>query len=404
MYRHRAGFPARILLYADCAQFNGGGTMTTGYSKRAALKILGAALTIATLVAIPQFALAQTEVLLGAALPLTGPYAQYGIIPQNAINLAVAQRMSAGFPYRVSLQFEDTQLKPELALTAIRKLINVDKVPVVFGAAGSNETQVVGPIAQQNGVVLISPSSTAASLSHIGDYFFRTIPSDAYEGAFMARFVFGQDVKSIGIFAVNDTGTKSLADSFRDEFVRLGGAVTTYVLAPKDSNDLRTQITSLRSVSPQAVFAVGYANETGVFLRQASQLGLKAQIYSAHPAESPEVVKIAGPAAEGLIFSAPMHGQDSDVGKRFVSDYRKRYGNDPGEFGAEAYDAAMLVLDALQKVGPNAAAIRDLLHQVKDYEGASGQITFTASGDVQKPISVMTIRDAKVVTLNRNSR
>jgi branched-chain amino acid transport system substrate-binding protein len=338
---------------------------------------------------------------LGAALPLTGQYAQYGVVPRNAIQLAIKQRKAAGYPYNVSVQYEDTQLRPNLALTAIRKLIDVHGVPVVFGAAGSNETEVIGPIAQQNKVVLISPSSTAANLSKIGDFFFRTIASDVQEGQFMARFVFGQGVKNVAIFAVNDTGTKSLADSFRDEFVKLGGTVSGYVLAPKDANDLRTQITSLRSASAAAVFAVGYAAETGIFLRQAKELTLGVPVYSAHPAEAPEVRKIAGDAAEGLIFSTPARADASGVGAKFSAAYRAEYGQDPGEFAPEAYDAAMLILDAIHAAGPNPTSIRDYLRKVRGYDGASGLITFSGTGDVEKPINIMIIKDGKVVPFGR---
>lgn len=337
----------------------------------------------------------QHGLVLGAALPLTGVYAQYGIVPRNAIDLAIAQRTEAGYPIRVSVQYEDTQLNPALAVTAIRKLIDIHHVSVVFGAAGSNETQVIGPIAQKSHVVLISPASTAASLSGIGDYFFRTIPSDTYEGVFMARFVHDRGVRKVGIFAVNDTGTKSLADSFRGEFLRLGGTVVAYVLAPKDANDLRTQITALRSASPQAVYLVGYATETGVFLKEQAELSLGLPLYSAHPAEAPEVETIAGSAADGLIFSTTGTSGDPRTRARFIDAYRNRYGQPPGEFGPEAYDAAMLVLDAIQKIGTDATAIRNYLHSVRDYDGASGRITFSTSGDVEKPVQLMIIRDGK---------
>jgi branched-chain amino acid transport system substrate-binding protein len=369
------------------------------HSKRILILAAGAMVFFAMAIVAYRAHLQETknEVLLGAVLPLTGPYAEYGTVPKNAIQLAIRQRKAAGFPYEIAVQYEDSQMRPDLALTAIRKLIEIDHVPVIFGAAGSNETEVIGPIAQQNHVVLVSPSSTAANLSNVGNYFFRTIPTDTYEGTFMARFVHGCGITRIAILAVNDTGTKSLADSFRNEFVTLGGSVVKYALAPKDTNDVRTQIASIRSASPQAVFMVGYAAETAVFLRQASELALGLPVYSAHPAEAAEVRQIAGIAADGVIFSTPAHGADSPAGRNFADAYHAAYGQQPGEFAPEAYDAAMLVLDAIQKVGPSPTAIRDYLHQVHNYPGASGQITFSSTGDVQKPINVMTIRHGKVV-------
>lgn len=374
--------------------------MTKVDQTRRLLMLLGGLVLAALIVVAARWPKTQDGIVLGAAFPLSGSYAQYGVVPRNAIELAVARRLASGFPHRVRVHYEDTQLRPALALSAVRKLIDIHHVPVIFGPAGSNESEVAGPFAQLRSVVMISPSSTAAALSRVGPYFFRTIPSDTYEGTFMARFVYRRGARRVGVFAVNDTGTKSLADAFRGEFLRLGGAVTGYVLGPKDTNDLRTQITSLRASSPEAVFVMGYGNEIGVFLAQAQELGFRVPFYSAHPAEAPEVRTIAASGAEGLIFSSATNPSTSGPARDFRDAYRRRYGEVPGEFGAEAYDAAMLVLDAIAAVGTTPERIRDHLHGVRGYEGASGTITFLPTGDVEKPIRAMTIRAGTVVPLD----
>lgn len=339
------------------------------------------------------------EIVIGTVLPLTGEYAQYGTGPRKAIDLAVEQRLKAGYPKKIRVVHQDDQMKPAQGRTAITQLISLHKPPVIIGAAGSNVTEVIGPIAQDHRVVLISPASTAAKLSEIGDFFFRTIPADTYEGAFMARFVHKKGVRKVALFAVNDAGTKSLMESFKKEFESIGGKVSETVLAPRNVNDLRTQITSLRASEPEAVFLVGYAQETGVFLKQAAELKFKVPMYSAHPAEAPEVRQIAGPAADGIIFSTSAAPGQTEASRKFIAAYKERYGEEPGEFAAEAYDATMLALDAIAEVGPDAAKVRDYLHRVKDYQGASGKITFLPTGDVEKPMRIMTISAGKLVPL-----
>ncbi|CAN0491411.1 unnamed protein product, partial [Phaeothamnion confervicola] len=142
----------------------------------------------------------------------------------------------------------------------------------------------------------------------------------------------------------------------------------------------------------------------GVFLRQQHELSLRLPLYSAHPAEAPEALQIAGPAANGLIFSTPAHTADTEARRHFAEAYQTRYGEPPGEFAPEAYDAAMLVIAAIRAAGTEPAAIRDWLHRVQGYQGASGEITFSASGDVEKPITLMTITNGQFEPFEPDSR
>jgi branched-chain amino acid transport system substrate-binding protein len=284
----------------------------------------------------------------------------------------------------------------------MQKLVTINKVPVVIGSISSAVTLAIAPIAEANKVVLVSPASTSSEITGAGDFIFRTIPSDVYEGGFMASYSFDKkDFRRIAILAVNAAGTKGMADTFKNKFTALGGEVPLFELVPQAATDFRATVSKALATKPQAVYVVGFPLETGHMIKQLVELGFKGQILSAQPAEDPEVRKIAGNAAEGLILSTttidPSTG--SNATKEFVNEHRRRYGTAPAIFSYEAYDAARLILQAMSEKGLTGLEIRDFLYGVKDYDGVSGRFSFDKNGDVQKAIRIVTISNGEIKSL-----
>jgi branched-chain amino acid transport system substrate-binding protein len=344
------------------------------------------------------------EIKIGAVLPLTGDAAQWGVAAQRATQIAVDEVNASGGIQgrRVQVIFEDDQLQPRVGIQAMQKLVTVNKVPVVIGSISSAVTLAIAPIAEQNHVVLITPASTSHDVTNAGDFIFRTIPSDIYEGGVMASYAYSQKgYRHVAILSVNAAGTKGMTDAFKDKFTSLGGDVPVYELVTQGATDFRAAVSKAIASRPDAIYVVGFPLETGHMIKQSVELGFKGQLLSAQPAEDPEVRNIAGSAAEGLILTTttidPATG--SDASKAFASEYQKRYGTPPAVFSYEAYDAARLVLRAMQERGTTGEAIRDYLYSVKDYDGVSGRFSFDKNGDVEKSIRIVTIRSGQFVSL-----
>ena len=342
-----------------------------------------------------------TTVRIGAVLPLTGDAAQWGVGAQRGIQIAVDEVNAAGGIHgkRVVVIFEDDQLQPRIGTQAMQKLVSIDKVPAVIGAISSSVTLAIAPIADENHVVLISPASTSHDITNAGDFIFRTIPSDIYEGGVMAKFAYNErKYHRVAILAVNAAGTKGMADAFKDTFAPLGGQVTSYELVSQGATDFRASASKVIGTRPQAIYVVGFPLETGHLIKQLVELGFTAQLLSAQPAEDPEVRKIAGSAAEGLILTTTSVDPEtgSEATRAFAKDYMKRYGSLPPVFSYEAYDAARLVLQGMVERGLNGPSIRDFLYSVRNYDGVSGRFSIDRSGDVDKAIRILLIRSAKV--------
>jgi branched-chain amino acid transport system substrate-binding protein len=344
----------------------------------------------------------QNLIRIGAALPLTGKGAIYGQSAHRGIQLAVDEINAAGGINGVKIKIveEDTRMEASAATNAVSKLGRIDKIPVIIGPMTSQEVSASIKIADENKIVLVSPSATAHTLTGTSRYFFRTVVSDIYDGTAMAQFAYNTKLyRKVGILAVQSAGPVGVCEAFQKEFQRLGGNIAQKETGQESSTDFRSQLTRLRDANVDAIFFAGFATETATILKQAVELGVKAQLLTHQLAEDPKVRELAGSAADGLIFSTPK--LDPSSGDRevitFYEAFRARYKEDPQNFASNAYDAVKVIAEAAAKNGYSAEGIRKGLADIKDYHGASGQLTFDEKGDVIQTMRVMQISGGKIV-------
>ncbi len=341
------------------------------------------------------------EIKIGAALPLTGEGSPYGTAAKNAIELAVSQINDNGGinSKKVIIIYEDTQLQPQETVNAVKKLINVDKVPVIIGPMASSGVEAVLPIADKNKVVIVSPSATDHELSGKSPYFFRTIIHDTYEGKLMANFAYKNlGIKKLALFYVQSAGPEGVSEVLKDNFEALGGQITITEKCDQEATDFRTQLTKIKSSDANALFFAGFAKETGRVLRQAKEIGFDKQILAHQTAEAPEVIELAGDSANGVIFaSSKLESEASPVISSFYRAYQSRYNIEPQNYAANAYDAIKIIVIAIQEKGYTSEGTVEGLHNIKDYEGASGTISIDKNGDTVGSMVIKTIKDGKIV-------
>ena len=192
-------------------------------------------------------------------------------------------------------------------------------------------------------------------------------------------------------------GTK---DAMVRSFSVVGGKVLGTLAFPEGSTDLRVQILRLKEMNPPVVYFVANIKDSGRVLQQARELGFKTQWLTYNAFESPEVVKIAGSAADGVIYTSsnlfdlPNPGGKSE---QFLESYTTKYGEPPNLYAATAYDAVHLFAIAFASSDGSKEAIQRYLASLKDYSGASGIITFDSDGSVRKPVFLKTVRGGKFV-------
>src|SRR5262245_62311292 len=170
-----------------------------------------------------------TEVVVGEFGSLTGTTATFGISTKNGIDMAVDDVNKAGglLGKKVRVIVEDDQGKPEEAQTVATKLINKDQVMAVLGEVASSRTMAAAPVAQQNNIPLITPSSTNPKVTPIGDYVFRVCFIDPFQGYVMAKFATNTlKVKNVAVLRdIKNDYSVGLADVFVQNFKKMGGNI-----------------------------------------------------------------------------------------------------------------------------------------------------------------------------------
>jgi branched-chain amino acid transport system substrate-binding protein len=314
---------------------------------------------------------------LGAVLPLSGDTASYGKAAQRGIDLALVE---ATWNPKGEVLYEDDQGQTSKALSAMQKLISIDKVSVIMGSAGSSVTLAMCPIANRDKVVLISPISSAKDLTEKGGrFFFRVCPSDVVQASLMADWMSEDGYQKVAVVYINNSWGQGLQEEFRRRFSAKGGKILGMESCREGERDLRAQLTKLKELNPQAIYAITYGREGGALLRQARELGFQVPFYGADVWGSPELQETAGDAAKGVKIIVPKK-LEGRLYSDFAASFRKKYGEEPDVYAAYAYDMAQIVVKAAS-TGKRGDDLRKLVAATV-YDGVTGTIRFDSHGDV----------------------
>jgi len=341
------------------------------------------------------------EIKLGATFPLTGEVASYGQKAKRGIELAVEEQNAKGglLGKQVQVEFQDDRNDKKEAVSIMTKFATIDKVPVVFGSAGSSVSLAIAPLANRYKVILISPISSSSKLStEGGDFFFRTVPADDLQAEVLSKWVFDSGAKRVAIVYTNNSWGKPLAEGFQQKFEAMGGQVIASEGVQENTIDFRTIITKLKGLQNlDAVVSPTYPKEGGIFVRQAKELGLNVPLFGGDNWGSPEFLNIAGDAAEGVFYTAPSEST-SPAFNEFAQRYKAKYGEEPDVFGAYAYDAAVAVFKAIEAAGTtDPEKVREALLRVS-FTGVSGEIAFRPNGDLKsEAFAKKTIKNGRAV-------
>jgi branched-chain amino acid transport system substrate-binding protein len=344
-----------------------------------------------------------SEIVIGEFGSLTGTTATFGISTKNGIDMAIdAINKSGGLlGKQVRVMVEDDQGKPEEAQTVVTKLITKDQVIAVLGEVASSRTMAAAPVAQQNGIPLISPSSTNPKVTQTGDYIFRVCFIDPFQGLVMAKFATNTlKVKNVAVLRdIKNDYSVGLAGVFIENFKSMGGNVVANESYSEGDTDFSAQLTSIKARNPQAVFLPGYYTEVGLVVRQAKKLGLTVPFMGGDGWDSPRLIEIGGDALNGSYYSNHFSVSDpSPAIQKFVSDYKARYGETPDALAGLGFDAASILFDAIKRANStDGAKVRDAIAQTKDFPGVTGKITLDKDRNAVKPAVVLQVKEG---TLN----
>jgi len=332
---------------------------------------------------------------IGVILPLTGNAAVYGKGIKKGIDFAYNSLTAKG-KKNVKIIYEDSRANAKDAVAAFEKLTAYNKCKVIIGPFSSSDVMAIAPIANQKKVVVISPTATSPAITEAGDYIFRIIPSDKYDGSIMSEYAVKKlkDSTFVILYANNDYGT-GMKEAFTSHANKIGAKVLSAFSYGTGTTDFTTILEKVKNLKPDAAFIVG-GKELGYILKQAKELDLKTQFLSTGMIENNEIMEIAGNSADNVYYTYPSFRVDDQnkTVQKFVADFNAKTGNKPDVLNALGFDSFMLVDKAINNSPDN---IKTYLYNLKEFNGVTGQMRFDSNGDVIKSIGIKKISDKKFI-------
>jgi branched-chain amino acid transport system substrate-binding protein len=277
---------------------------------------------------------------IGFVGPLTGDVAGLGTVSRTAVELAAEQiNATDGIGGRqIEVVYEDTKCSSAPATSAVQKLINVDKVSAIVGGLCSSETSAFVPMAMQNKIVTVSYCSSAPALSNAGQYFFRTYPSDSYQGIFAANYAYNtMKARKIAIiYHISDWGT-GIKNVFVNEFEKLGGKVVDVEGTPQDARDYRTQIAKIKASGFDALYIPVYSDGGTALVKQLADAKIPtSKILGPEVFNDPKFLTDTKGVADGIIVTASKISPSEEFKSKLLA---KTGGKEVPICVPEAYDA-----------------------------------------------------------------
>lgn len=339
---------------------------------------------------------------IGVFLSMTGASATFGEGSLAGMEIAVDEVNKKGgvLGKKLKLIVEDDEGKADKAASAGQKLITQDNVLVVLGEVISTNSLAVAPICQQNGVPMISPSSTNVKVTQVGDMIFRVCFLDDFQGDVMGRYAADNLKAKTAALMIEKSSDYSvgLGESFKKTFEARGGKVVATENFTNADTDFSSVLTKLKGSKPDVIFLPSYYNSVGLIVNQARQQGIDVPFLGGDGWESPKLLELGGKSLEGCAFSTHFNVNATE-GKvaDFVKAYQAKTGYLPDGLGALGYDDVMLMADAINRAGKlNRFAIRDAIASTKDFDGVTGKITINAQRNPDKEATIMQIKDGKL--------
>lgn len=342
----------------------------------------------------------------GANLEMTGGSASYGISSKNAIELAFKEINEKGGinGKQLELVVADNKSEAAEATNAMQKLVSQDNVVAVIGPNLSSSVIAASAINNSAKVLDIAPMATNPYVTvdqasgKTKDFNYRTCFIDPFQGTVMAKFATAElGVGNAAVLIDNSSDyAKGLAQFFKENFVKEGGAVTAEESYLQKDTDFKATLTKIKATNPDFLYVPGYYQEVGLIVKQARELGMNMPIAGGDGWDSAKMPEIAGAAAlNNTYFSSLYSPEDSsDINKNFVAAYEKAYGQKPDVFAALSYDSALLVAEAIKNAGSTEPdKISEAMAKINGFSGVSGSVTFDDKHNPVKSAVILEYKD-----------
>lgn len=381
------------------------------------IKKIGIAL-LTTLSIVPvslasQTVAAQETIKIGSNYELSGDAASYGQAMENALQLAVSKANEEGWMFDGStlevISLDNTSNITESASIA-QRLVSENVVGIVGPAlTGTSQAQI--PIITEAEVPVVLPAATYDDITldesgNVLEYLFRVCFENSVQGEAAAIFAI-ENLGSQNVVIISDYGSDysiGLAEAFKTKYQELGGNIVIEDSFQTGDTDFSSVLTRLIGADYDAIYIPSYYTEGGMIIKQARELGITAPILSADGFASQTLVELAGAENTNDVYytSHFSSATEDPYVKEFLADYEEMFGQEADGFAALGYDAATLLIDAINRAeSTDTQAIKDALASTVDFQGVTGTFTIDENHDPIKPATMIELQNGEIVSAVR---
>ena len=332
---------------------------------------------------------------IGAILPLTGSGASYGVWMKGGAEMAAEEINAAGgiAGRKLEVIYEDHAADASKAVNAMRRLVEVEKVPFSL-TSYSAPTLAVQPIAVQNKVVLMNGGGQSDNLAN-KEYLYNNIPVVSNEVGVIADWLAKEKKLTSAVMIVaNDEAGRNAAKTFGERFAAAGGKVLAEEQVALDGTDFRAQLAKLKARGGNLLYISSYGRNVAIIADQARELGITIPMAGTSWILVPEVMKSKG--AEGILTTKLPFDPNSAFAKKF----KEKYKTDAGFFAVQYYNATQIfakaAAEALKKGPLTGEGVKNAIESVKAFDTVSGKLVFQANHGAVMDIEVGALKGGKV--------
>lgn len=364
--------------------------------------------------------------LIGVVLPLSGKLAPFGLSALNGVELALRQFKGAAPGASVGLVVKDLEEEPPPSRSGVEGWLNEYHPVALVGPLLSKEVDRIVPIIEKEGLILITPGATSPRLTSLGQTVFRNaITAPAQCHAIAEYAVTKLNLKHFAILFPKESYGMEWVKCFSEETAKLGAETVDAESYPLNDTDFTAPIRRLKDVdlkkngasevvgarkkkevaySPgfDALFLPGDAQNIGLLIPQLVFHNIQDVVFlGAGGWNTPDFFRFVGPYAEGAVFvDVFFPGSADPFIRKFVAQYRAEFQQEPDLFAAQAFDAARMILAALEGGATTSREIRESLINLKNFPGASGLISEVRNGEMVKKPFLIQVQKGKFVQIN----
>jgi ABC-type branched-subunit amino acid transport system substrate-binding protein len=319
----------------------------------------------------------------------------------NGASLAIDEANSSGGycgkPFKLMLHNDSAVWGA--ASNEIVKMVYDDKVWAMFGSISGDTTHIALRVTLKTETPLVNSAATDPTIPEtIIPWYFTDLQDDRVQGYTLARHIYTElGLKRVAILRVNDRYGRFGVLKFRDASRRLGHPIVIEQKFLPGDTDFRRELRIIEDSRVDAIVLWSDIEPAAVILQQMQELGMKQWVFGSHRTIGDELVKLAGPAAEGFEAVFPYDPTRTDTRwQDFNARYEARFNEKPDQFAALAYDAMQVLLNAICRAGLNKGRIRDALTGVTNYKGVTGDMIFDPNCKNIAPLFLARVHDGSI--------